>query len=139
MNTIILVQTKQKNIQDLQYLMHYLEQEINRKRSLKMQKLIISSIIIATMFSTFSYKIEEFSNNFNQIDSPYVSTNGFLKVKDDMLVNQYNQKIQLKGISSHGIQWYSDFMNYENMSYLKDNWNINTIRIAIILNNTSFS
>ena len=94
-----------------------------------MQKLIITAILAITLISSSNINISELTNIFNK--SPYVSYNGFLKVKDSKLVNQYNREIQLKGLSSHGIQWYSDLVTYENMQYLKENWNINVFRIAM--------
>ncbi len=36
-----------------------------------------------------------------------VAINGQLKVAGTKLVNQNNYPIQLRGMSSHGIQWYS--------------------------------
>ncbi len=60
----------------------------------------------------------------------YVSYNGNLKVKDTNLVNQYDEIIQLRGISTHGLQWYSKFANEEVMTKLK-NWGSNVFRIAM--------
>ena len=60
----------------------------------------------------------------------YVSYNGNLKVKETNLVNQYDENIQLRGISTHGIQWYFKFANKEVMSKLKD-WGVNVFRIAM--------
>lgn len=61
----------------------------------------------------------------------FVSYNGRLKVKDVNLVNQYDEIIQLRGISTHGIQWYSKYANKEVMKQLKDDWNCNVFRIAM--------
>ena len=60
----------------------------------------------------------------------YVSYNGNLKVKDTNLVNQYDEIIQLRGISTHGLQWYSNLASKENMQQLK-NWGSNVFRIAM--------
>lgn len=60
----------------------------------------------------------------------YVSYNGNLKVKGTNLVNQYDEEIQLKGISTHGIQWYSNLATKENMQVLKS-WGSNVFRIAM--------
>ena len=43
----------------------------------------------------------------------YVSYNGSLSVNASNLVNQYGEIMILKGISSHGIQWYSHLINKE--------------------------
>lgn len=60
----------------------------------------------------------------------YVSYNGNLKVNDVNLVNQYDEIVQLRGISTHGLQWYSKFANIEVMKKLK-NWGVNVFRIAM--------
>ncbi len=60
-----------------------------------------------------------------------VSYNGKLKIKDNALVNYKNEKIVLRGISTHGIQWYGKYANYENIKELRDNFNNNLFRIAM--------
>ncbi len=61
----------------------------------------------------------------------YVSYNGYLKVNGTKLQNQYNENIVLRGISSHGIQWYGDYITYDALKELKENWGINVFRIAM--------
>lgn len=61
----------------------------------------------------------------------YVSYNGKLKVDGVDLLNQYDEKILLKGISTHGIQWFSNLATKDNMKTLKDEFNINVFRIAM--------
>lgn len=90
-----------------------------------MQKLILTLVMLLTVFSVHPLDL----NIFNK--TPYVSYNGFLKVKGSTLVNQYNNEIQLRGLSSHGLQWYSDLITTENLQYLKENFNINVFRIAM--------
>lgn len=94
-----------------------------------MHKLIISALLFLSLFSPVNIQTGDIPLLQEQL--PYVSYNGYLKVFQDKLLNQYNQQVQLKGISTHGLQWYGNLMNYDNMKYLKDNWNINVIRIAM--------
>ena len=61
----------------------------------------------------------------------YPSYNGYLKVSGTKLVNQNNEEFILKGISSHGIQWFSDLYNKDNLKVLKEKWNTNVFRIAM--------
>lgn len=72
-------------------------------------------------------KIEEKKTEKNNL----VSYNGKLKLNGVDLVNQYNEKIQLRGISTHGIQWYSKYANEEVIKQLRNEWNANVIRIAM--------
>lgn len=61
----------------------------------------------------------------------YVSYNGKLKVNGTKLVNQFDEKIVLRGISSHGIQWYNDLVNKDSIKILKNEWNTNVFRLAM--------
>ena len=60
----------------------------------------------------------------------YVSYNGSLKLDGTNLVNQYNEKIRLKGISSHGLQWFNYLVTDNNIKTLKS-WGSNTFRLAM--------
>ena len=57
--------------------------------------------------------------------------NGWLNIKNNTLVNQYGEKIQLKGMSTHGIQWFPEYANANVMKTLRDEWNSNLFRIAM--------
>ncbi|NEW09347.1 cellulase family glycosylhydrolase [Paenibacillus sp. SYP-B3998] len=60
-----------------------------------------------------------------------VSQNGQLRVSGSNLVNQAGQTIQLKGMSSHGTQWFGQYVNYDSMKWLRDNWGMNVFRPAM--------
>lgn len=63
-----------------------------------------------------------------------VSDNGWLSVRNSHLVNQEQIPIQLKGMSSHGIQWYGKFVTYNTLKQLRDTWNLSVFRTAMYLN-----
>lgn len=67
----------------------------------------------------------------DSINKNSIEYTGWLKTKGAELQNQRGEKIQLRGISSHGLQWYSELVTYENLKELKENWNINVFRIAM--------
>ena len=60
----------------------------------------------------------------------YVSYNGKLKVDGVNLVNQYGEKIILKGVSSHGLQWFNNLITDSNIKTLKS-WGSNVFRLAM--------
>ncbi|OUL06462.1 cellulase family glycosylhydrolase [Bacillus spizizenii] len=60
-----------------------------------------------------------------------VSINGQLSIKGTQLVNQNGKAVQLKGISSHGLQWYGDFVNKDSLKWLRDDWGITVFRAAM--------
>lgn len=60
-----------------------------------------------------------------------VSYNGKLKIENNTLVNQYGEKIQLRGMSTHGIQWYGKYANEKTIKTLRDDFKSNVFRIAM--------
>ncbi|MEC2103431.1 cellulase family glycosylhydrolase [Bacillus licheniformis] len=60
-----------------------------------------------------------------------VAVNGQLTLKGTQLVNQNGKAVQLKGISSHGLQWYGDYVNKDSLKWLRDDWGINVFRAAM--------
>lgn len=62
-----------------------------------------------------------------------VAENGRLKVKGANIYNQYGAKFQIRGMSTHGIMWenYGDILSKDSLKVLRDDWGVNTIRIAM--------
>lgn len=56
---------------------------------------------------------------------------GALKVEGTKLVDSHGNPFQLMGMSTHGIAWFPQFVNYDGFKTLRDDWNTNTIRIAM--------
>lgn len=95
-------------------------------------KILVLIIIFILIFSIIFIKIKNphsITNFF--FDKSSVSYNGWLHTKDYSLMNDKNNPIQLRGLSSHGIDWYPDSLTYSNIQTLKNDWHINTFRIAM--------
>lgn len=60
-----------------------------------------------------------------------VTVNGQLKVIGTQLCNEQNQAIQLKGMSTHGLQWYADCLDSTALDELVNNFKANVIRISL--------
>ena len=59
-----------------------------------------------------------------------VKTHGRLKVKGVNLVDKKGKKFRLKGFSTHGINWFENYVNKEAFGNLKK-MGINCIRLAM--------
>ena len=70
------------------------------------------------------------SNTNNVKKSIYVSYNGNLSVKGTKIVNKYGEEVVLKGISSHGLQWFGYLITDQNIKTIKS-WNGNVFRLAM--------
>jgi endoglucanase len=62
-----------------------------------------------------------------------VSANGFLKVSGNKLVNEHGTEIQLRGMSSHGLQWDVNLLNGTTTTWLKEDWGVNVVRAAMYI------
>ncbi|MCR6639100.1 MAG: Ig-like domain-containing protein [Sporocytophaga sp.] len=71
-------------------------------------------------------------NSFAQYPAgSLVAMNGKLKVVGSQLTNECGNPLQLKGFSSHGLQWFSNCMKTSAMDELVDNWGIDIFRLAM--------
>lgn len=59
------------------------------------------------------------------------SKTGALHVEGARLLGSGGQPVQLRGISSHGLAWFPDYINSECFKQLHDEWNVNVIRLAM--------
>lgn len=56
---------------------------------------------------------------------------GRLQVSGTKLTDESGNVIQLRGVSTHGISWYPDYVNYDAFATLRDDWGANVVRIAM--------
>ncbi|WP_439656363.1 cellulase family glycosylhydrolase [Lentzea sp. HUAS TT2] len=59
--------------------------------------------------------------------------NGLLRVCGVQLCNQYGNPIQLRGMSTHGIQWYHQCAKSQWWDALVNDWNADFIRVAMYI------
>ena len=62
--------------------------------------------------------------------SPF-ATHGKLSVSGTNLVDKNGSKFQLKGVSTHGLQWFPQYVNENTFKTLRDNWGANVVRLAM--------
>ena len=60
-----------------------------------------------------------------------VKKNGRLSVKGARLVNSQGKAVVLKGVSTHGINWFPQYVNKAAFKTLRDSWGVNCIRLAM--------
>lgn len=56
---------------------------------------------------------------------------GKLQVSGTKLTDESGNIIQLRGVSTHGISWFPDYVNYDAFATLRDDWGANVVRIAM--------
>lgn len=56
---------------------------------------------------------------------------GALHVENGKLTDENDNTVQLYGMSTHGIAWFPQYINYDSLRTLRDDWNTNCIRLAM--------
>lgn len=94
-----------------------------------------------------------FYNNFKKVDAPNtaydltkypigspVALYGKLCVKDAKLCDKNGNPVQLRGISTHGVQWFTNiYTNPDAIDAMVDNWGINVLRIAMYVQEKGYA
>lgn len=70
------------------------------------------------------------TKNGKKEDNPY-KAHGKLAVSGMDLVDASGSKFQLKGVSTHGLTWFADFVSKDTYQYFKDSFGINLVRFAM--------
>lgn len=69
-------------------------------------------------------------SNKSESGTPFAN-HGTLSVKGTDLVDKNGKKYQLKGVSTHGLAWFPDYVNKDAFTTFKDDWGANVVRLAM--------
>lgn len=89
----------------------------------------VNRAVGATMLSRFTNFIGK--TDYNQGSQTAPSASGRLAVQGTQLVDEKGEAVQLKGISTHGLAWFPQYVNEDLFGELRENWNVNVIRLAM--------
>lgn len=62
-----------------------------------------------------------------------VAANGQLRVCEQRLCNEDGKQIQLRGMSTHGLQWYANCANTASLDVLAQEWGADVLRISMYI------
>lgn len=64
-------------------------------------------------------------------DGTPFDNHGQLSVKGTDIVDESGSKYQPKGVSTHGITWFPDYVNKDAFQSIRDDWDANLVRLAM--------
>ena len=64
-------------------------------------------------------------------ESTPLEEHGRLSVRGTQLVDADKEAFQIKGVSTHGLMWFPQYVNEETFRTLRDDWQVNCIRLAM--------
>ena len=66
-----------------------------------------------------------------KLDEEVLSAISPLSIDGTQLVDANGNDIQLRGVSTHGLAWFPQYVNQEFFTELKNDWNANVVRLAM--------
>lgn len=70
-------------------------------------------------------------SNTKNVELATPATSGTLQVVGAQLCDESGNPVQLRGLSTHGIGWFPEYVNSELFSQFRNEWNINVVRLAM--------
>jgi len=95
--------------------------------------LIIFIIAFFPLFLLSSCNTDDRLLSVDKNGKTVVERFGQLKVEGSKLYDQNGRQIQLRGMSSHGLQWAGRYANEDVLRWLRDDWNVQVWRAAMYL------
>ncbi|WP_062430616.1 cellulase family glycosylhydrolase [Herbidospora daliensis] len=86
----------------------------------------------ATQWGYSLWEFEVYTESSTGGGTP-VAANGQLRVCGVKLCNEAGKQIQLRGMSSHGIQWYNQCLNSASLDALATDWKADVLRISMYI------
>lgn len=92
-------------------------------------RLLILTLILCFGFTLTAYASDKSEDEAVPCARP--SVNGALHVSGTKLKDENDNVVVLKGVSTHGITWYPDFVSEPLFEQLSDEWDCDIVRIAV--------
>ena len=76
-------------------------------------------------------EVKEENVNLNSEKNTPIDAHGKLSVKGKNIVDKNGDNFIIQGVSTHGIAWFPQYVNKDTFKTLRDEFNVNTIRLAM--------
>jgi len=99
---------------------------------------VLTVLLIASILTISCKKVDDKLLSVDKKGRTVVERFGQLRVEGTKLLAQDGRQIQLRGMSSHGLQWAGKYANENVLRWLRDDWNIQIWRSALYLKEGGF-
>ncbi len=95
-----------------------------------MRRLICCFVMISVLAGTLTCSATGTGNgSAGGIARP--SVNGRLHVDGAVLTDEFGNAVQLRGVSTHGLTWFPDYVNEKLFLQISEDWGCNMVRLAM--------
>src|SRR5690606_22946056 len=115
-------------------------------RKMRFLAMLMVFASVGSMLPTVAGAATESESEFSHLivaPATKPSGGGALQIIDNgnekTLGDQHRQPIQLRGTSSHGLQWFPEIINNNAFAALSDDWGANVIRLAMYVGESGYA
>lgn len=91
----------------------------------------IRSVLCLLVICIFVFSAGSFVHADENINTARPSRNGKLHVEGVALADEKGNPVQLRGVSTHGLTWYSEFLSEDLFKQISEDWNCGMVRLAM--------
>ncbi len=74
---------------------------------------------------------ENMENGTGSAEGTFFDRHGALHVSGTKLTDMHGEPVVLRGVSTHGLAWFPQYISEDSFRSLRDDWNVNLIRLAM--------
>ena len=106
----------------------------SKKHDTFLYKTFFISLALFLVILTFNYSVshaDDENTSTYTYDDARPSSDGQLSVKGMNIVNEDGKKVTIRGISTHGLTWYPDYINSKLFQQMSQDWGVDIIRLPM--------
>ena len=100
---------------------------MDRNRTIRTGVRLFAALLCMVLLSC----LPGFARAAEPVETARPSANGRLRVEGAQLVDEAGQAVQLRGVSTHGLTWYPQFIDGDLFAEVSRDWNCNLVRLAM--------
>ena len=102
-----------------------------KRNSFKRTGIIILLLVITILSVIGNRQVSLNPKAEQRVETARPSVNGRLHVEKSKLVDETGKAVQLRGVSTHGLTWYPEFINERLFKQLSKEWDCSFVRLAM--------
>ncbi len=104
---------------------------MNEMKMKPILKILLLFLMAGTVFMFILPAAAESAVSAVQTETASPSVNGKLHVQGQVLADESGKEVQLRGVSTHGLTWYPEYIEDDFIKNISEDWNCNMLRLAM--------
>ena len=90
---------------------------------------VLTALLVSVMILSFTGILAEKSYAQDDVYTARPSVNGKLHLENGRITDGSGMQVQLRGVSTHGLTWFPEYVNADLFEEVSRDWNCNLLRL----------